>query len=103
MDSEKETSIEETADSPLFEGDEALRLVGTQAQKFSEEYNRRLRNKLDKVIIPITAAVYFTQFLDKTSLNYASIMGFPVTGQHYNLVSMAFYLGRYELAFQILR
>lgn len=93
MDSEKETSIEETADSPLFEGDEALRLVGTQAQKFSEEYNRRLRNKLDKVIIPITAAVYFTQFLDKTSLNYASIMGFPVTGQHYNLVSMAFYLG----------
>ncbi|KAG1779834.1 MFS general substrate transporter [Suillus placidus] len=93
MDSEKETSIEEIADSPLFEGDEALRLVGTQAQKFSEEYNRKLRNKLDKVIIPITAAVYFTQFLDKTSLNYASIMGFPVTGQHYNLVSMAFYLG----------
>ncbi|KAG2146714.1 MFS general substrate transporter [Suillus clintonianus] len=93
MDSEKETSREDIADSPLFEGDEALRLVGTRAQKFSEEYNRRLRNKLDKVIIPITAAVYFTQFLDKTSLNYASIMGFPVTGQNYNLVSMAFYLG----------
>lgn len=93
MDSEKEISREETADSPLLEGDEALRLVGTQAQKFSEEYNRRLRNKLDKVIIPITAVVYFTQFLDKTSLNYASIMGFPVTGQNYNLVSMAFYLG----------
>ncbi|KAG2077536.1 MFS general substrate transporter [Suillus decipiens] len=93
MDSEKETSREEIVDSPLLEGDEALRLVGTQAQKFSEEYNRRLRNKLDKVIIPITAVVYFTQFLDKTSLNYASIMGFPVTGQNYNLVSMAFYLG----------
>lgn len=93
MDPEKETSHEEIADSPLFKGDEALRLVGTQAQKFNEEYNRRLRNKLDKVIIPITAAVYFTQFLDKTSLNYASIMGFPVTGQNYNLVSMAFYLG----------
>lgn len=93
MDSEKEISCEEITDSPLFEGDEALRLVGTRAQKFSEEYNRRLKNKLDKVIIPITAAVYFTQFLDKTSLNYASIMGFPVTGQDYNLVSMAFYLG----------
>ncbi|KAG0709518.1 MFS general substrate transporter [Suillus ampliporus] len=93
MNSEKETSREEIVGSPLFEGDEALRLVGTHAQKFSEEYNRRLRNKLDKVIIPITAAVYFTQFLDKTSLNYASIMGFPITGQNYNLVSMAFYLG----------
>lgn len=90
---EKETSREEIVDSPLFKGDEALRLVGTQAQTFSEEYNRKLRNKLDKIIIPITAAVYFTQFLDKTSLNYASIMGFPVTGQNYNLVSMAFYLG----------
>ncbi|OJA16978.1 hypothetical protein AZE42_00562 [Rhizopogon vesiculosus] len=93
MDSEKETSREDIDDSQLFEGDEALRIVGTEAQKFSEDYNRRLRNKLDKVIIPITAAVYFTQFLDKTSLNYASIMGFPITGQNYNLVSMAFYLG----------
>lgn len=46
MDSEKEASREEIADSPLFKGDEALRLVGTQAQKFNEEYNRRLRNKL---------------------------------------------------------
>jgi ACS family allantoate permease-like MFS transporter len=43
---EKETSREEIVDSPLFEGDEALRLVGTQAQTFSEEYNRTLRNKL---------------------------------------------------------
>ncbi|KAH7920805.1 MFS general substrate transporter [Leucogyrophana mollusca] len=75
-------------------GDEALRLVGTQAkQHFSEEYNLKLRRKLDFVIPTIAAAVYFTQFLDKTSLNYASIMGFPITGQEYNLVSMAFYLG----------
>jgi hypothetical protein len=54
---EKETSREEIVDSPLFKGDEALRLVGTQAQTFSEEYNRKLRNKLvypfsDYYIIP---------------------------------------------------
>ncbi|KAI0321877.1 major facilitator superfamily domain-containing protein [Amylostereum chailletii] len=60
---------------------------------FSEEYNLRLRKKLDRWIPPLCAAVYFTQFLDKTSLNYASIMNFPITGQHYNLISMAFYLG----------
>ncbi|KAH7916345.1 MFS general substrate transporter [Hygrophoropsis aurantiaca] len=80
--------------SDLANGDEALRLVGTQAkQHFNDEYNIKLRKKLDLVIPTIAAAVYFTQFLDKTSLNYASIMGFPITNQEYNLVSMAFYLG----------
>ncbi|KAF9055155.1 MFS general substrate transporter [Hymenopellis radicata] len=75
-------------------GDEALRLVGIErSAEFSEEYNLRLRRKLDKLIPPLCAAVYFTQFLDKTSLNYASIMGLPITGQNYNLVSLAFYLG----------
>ncbi|KAH9853800.1 MFS general substrate transporter [Lenzites betulinus] len=76
------------------DGDEALKLVGRErTTKFSEEYNRKLRRKLDFLIPPLCAAVYFTQFLDKTSLNYASIMGFPITGQRYNLVSLAFYLG----------
>ncbi|KAK7695716.1 hypothetical protein QCA50_000352 [Cerrena zonata] len=76
------------------DGDEALKLVGRErVAQFSEEYNRKLRRKLDLVIPPICAAVYFTQFLDKTSLNYASIMGLPITGQHYNLVSLAFYVG----------
>ncbi|OCH93600.1 MFS general substrate transporter [Obba rivulosa] len=76
------------------DGDEALQLVGKErAQQFSEEYNRKLRRKLDLVIPPICAAVYFTQYLDKTSLNYASIMDFPITGERYNLVSLAFYLG----------
>ncbi|GJE84701.1 MFS general substrate transporter [Phanerochaete sordida] len=76
------------------DGDEALELVGRErTQQFSEEYFKKLRRKLDFIIPPICAAVYFTQFLDKTALNYASIMGFPITGQHYNLVSLAFYAG----------
>ncbi|VDB97560.1 unnamed protein product [Peniophora sp. CBMAI 1063] len=91
-------------------GDEALKLVGRErVQMFSDEYNTNLRRKLVRVatfpdfatsdsgkdwwIPPLCAAVQFTQFLDKQSLNYASIMGFPVKGQQYNLVSMAFYLG----------
>ncbi|KAF8076307.1 MFS general substrate transporter [Lyophyllum atratum] len=78
----------------IREGDEALRLIGAERTvQFSEEYNRKLRRKLDLLIPPLCAAVYFTQFLDKTSLNYASIMGLPIVGQHYNLVSLAFYLG----------
>ncbi|KAI5124717.1 hypothetical protein M0805_005355, partial [Coniferiporia weirii] len=74
--------------------DEALELVGMRrSEHFSEEYNNKLRRKLDWTIPPLCAAVYFTQFLDKTSLNYASIMGFPITGQDYNLVALAFYVG----------
>ncbi|KAI0780563.1 MFS general substrate transporter [Trametes elegans] len=81
-------------------GDEALKLVGRErTMKFSYEYNMKLRRKLDFIIPPICAVVYFTQFLDKTSLNYASIMGFPITGQRYNLVSMAFYLGYFAWIF----
>lgn len=78
----------------IDEGDEALRLIGMErTAQFSEEYNRKLRRKLDLLIPPLCAAVYFTQYLDKTSLNYASIMGLPIKGQQYNLVSLAFYLG----------
>ncbi|KAH8118441.1 MFS general substrate transporter [Phellopilus nigrolimitatus] len=76
------------------DGDEALELVGThRTVHFSEEFNNKVRRKLDWTIPPLCAAVYFTQFLDKTSLNYASIMGFPITGQDYNLVALAFYVG----------
>ncbi|KAH9947275.1 MFS general substrate transporter [Amylocystis lapponica] len=82
------------------EGDEALKLVGRERQaEFSEEYNRKLRRKLDLLIPPICAAVYFSQYLDKTSLNYASIMGLPYKGQQYNLISLAFYLGYFVWEF----
>ncbi|KAG9317546.1 MFS general substrate transporter [Chiua virens] len=73
--------LEEKLDSsPLdaADGDEALQLVGAEAtEHFSDEFNRRLRRKLDFVIPTIAAAVYFSQYLY----------------QNYNLVSMAFYLG----------
>jgi ACS family allantoate permease-like MFS transporter len=43
--------------------------------------------------MPLLVFVYFTQFLDKNILSYASIMGFPVTGIYYNDVAQAFYMG----------
>ncbi|KAH9482913.1 Allantoate permease [Psilocybe cubensis] len=90
----RETSLDEKFSIDIQDGDEALRLIGAErTAQFSEEYNAKLRRKLDMLIPPLCAAVYFTQFLDKTSLNYASIMGLPIVGQHYNLVSLAFYLG----------
>jgi len=87
----------ETGTESVFEagqGDEALKLVGAErASDFSEAEYAKLRRKLDLLIPTICAAVYFTQFLDKTALNYASVTGFPIVGQNYNLVALAFYLG----------
>ncbi|KAL0948226.1 hypothetical protein HGRIS_010828 [Hohenbuehelia grisea] len=94
LDEHHEKTDVESESLDASQGDEALRLVGAErTAQFSEEYNLRLRRRLDWCIPPLCAAVYFTQFLDKTSLNYASIMGLPIVGQNYNLVSMAFYLG----------
>jgi len=90
---EEKRPASELSSEPV-DGDEALHLVGAERTvQFSEEYNLKLRRKLDRLIPPICAAVYFTQFLDKTSLNYASVMGLPITGQRYNQVSLAFYVG----------
>jgi len=43
--------------------------------------------------MPLLVFVYFTQYLDKNILSYASVMGFPVKGIWYNDVAQAFYMG----------
>ena len=43
--------------------------------------------------MPLLVFIYFTQFLDKNILSYASVMNFPVTGIWYNDVAQAFYMG----------
>ncbi|GAA5909704.1 hypothetical protein JCM6882_008469 [Rhodosporidiobolus microsporus] len=73
--------------------DEGAKLAGEVATQFTEEEQNAVRRKIDRVIVPILAAVYFSQFLDKNSINYSSVMGLPITGLHYNLVTMAFYVG----------
>ena len=82
-------------------GDEALHLVGAQRMtEYTEEFNLKLRRKLvsgsnhsqsllnftlpqDLLIPPICAAVYFTQFLDKTSLNYARYAKNTIASTHF--------------------
>ncbi|CAD6449331.1 cfe37d83-f3a2-4f9f-9166-50679a1ee65b [Sclerotinia trifoliorum] len=60
------------------------------------EENALLR-KIDWRLMPLLAASYFLQFLDKTSLNYASVMGLIVDtelkGQEYSWLGSAFYFG----------
>lgn len=64
--------------TPVNEGDDAalefLRQneVGTVAE-YSE--TKALRWKIDLRIMPLLMTIYFLQYLDKTLLNYASVMG----------------------------
>lgn len=70
--SELDVPSEGSLDPETVDGDEALRLVGSvRRDNFDDEYNTKLRKKLDRYIPTICAAVYFTQFLDKNTLSYA--------------------------------
>ena len=58
---------------------------------------KKLVKKIDLTIAPLLAAVYFLQFLDKTTLSYTAIMGIRtdthLKGQDYSDLSMLFYIG----------
>ncbi|CAD6592364.1 MAG: hypothetical protein ASARMPRED_006191 [Alectoria sarmentosa] len=58
---------------------------------------KKLVRKIDLTIAPLLAAVYFLQFLDKTTLSYTAVMGIRtdthLKGQDYSDLSMLFYVG----------
>ena len=59
-----------------------------------EQQRKRLIRKIDLTIAPLLAAVYFLQFLDKTTLSYTAVMGIKqdthLEGQDYSNLSMLF-------------
>jgi hypothetical protein len=62
---------------------------------------KKLVRKIDVTIAPLLAAVYFLQFLDKTTLSYTAVMGIRadthLVGQDYSNLSMLFYIGMFAL------
>ncbi|KAJ9602864.1 hypothetical protein H2200_012644 [Cladophialophora chaetospira] len=58
---------------------------------------KRLLRKIDFTIVPCMIAVYFLQYLDKTTISYAAVMGLRtdthLVGQDYSNVAMMFYIG----------
>jgi ACS family allantoate permease-like MFS transporter len=58
---------------------------------------KKLIRKIDFTIAPLLAAIYFLQFLDKTTLSYTAVMGIRtdthLVGQDYSDLSMLFYIG----------
>ncbi|OCL05979.1 MFS transporter [Glonium stellatum] len=92
----------------LQDADEALAFLENhpQAAAIAEAGNailedpvqlKKLERKIDWTIAPLLAAVYFLQFLDKTTLSYTAVMGIRtdthLKGQDYSDLSMLFYIG----------
>ncbi|GAA5883136.1 hypothetical protein JCM3774_005330 [Rhodotorula dairenensis] len=74
----------------------AIATAGIANTEISPEENRRLLRKIDLNILPLLCCIYFIQFLDKTALSYASIMGIRedtnLSLSEYSWLSSIFYL-----------
>lgn len=81
------------------DADEALTyaLQLPQDTENDSEADKRLTRKIDMIVFPVMALVYAAQFLDKTSMSYASVMGLQtdlkMEGNMYSWSGTSFYLG----------
>lgn len=79
--------------------DPAAAFLGTERIEYSIDEGKKVLRKIDLCILPILCWVYCIQFADKTSLNYASVMGIRTDthldpkSQEYSWVSSIFYAG----------
>ncbi|RMX76585.1 hypothetical protein D0869_10589, partial [Hortaea werneckii] len=64
---------------------------------FSESEQRKVRWKIDLVILPIFLITQMLQFIDKTALNYANIFGYQddlkLVGKQFNYLAAMVYAG----------
>ena len=79
--------------------DPALQFLAADEIEYTPEESRKVLSKIDRVLMPLLCWVYLIQFADKTSLNYASLMGIredthlDSNSQQYSWVSSIFYAG----------
>jgi len=79
--------------------DPALQFMNAEEIEYSSEEADQVLSKIDRVLMPLLCWVYLIQFADKTSLNYASLMGIredthlDPNSQQYSWVSSIFYAG----------
>ncbi|QLG71683.1 hypothetical protein HG535_0C00310 [Zygotorulaspora mrakii] len=73
----------------------ALETVSSHQQSLTPEEVKRLRWKIDFRIMPFFMMIYFLQYLDKTLLNYAAVMGIRthLRGNQFSDLGTIFYVG----------
>lgn len=77
--------------------DPALKLTGGVVIEFTQKEERQSLRKIDMNMLPLMCWVYMIQFADKTTLNYASLMGIRgdtnLKGNEFSWISSIFYAG----------
>lgn len=77
--------------------DEALKLVAGEVIVLTPDDEKKLLRKIDRHLMPLLCIVYGLNYLDKTTLSYASIMGIKtdlnLEGQDYSWIASVFYFG----------
>ncbi|KAK7744108.1 Allantoate permease [Cytospora paraplurivora] len=82
------------------DADEALRVLegeNGEVVELTPEADRKLLRKIDWHLMPLLCLVYGLNYLDKTTVSYASIMGLKtdigLVGQEYSWIGSMFYFG----------
>ncbi|KAI1621289.1 MFS transporter [Exophiala viscosa] len=92
-------STTELGVSKAVHGDIALNFLETSPEDFvvEKEVAKRVLRKIDLRILPLLCVTLFLQFLDKSTLSYASIFGIiedaHLVGTDYSWLSSIFYFG----------
>lgn len=88
----------------LKKADAALEFLrqGGDVPPMEKEDEGRLKRKVDFRVVPLLLACYLLQYLDKTLINYANVMGLKddtnISGDQYSQLAMIFYVS--YLAFE---
>ena len=83
-----------------YDADKALAVLemeGGRVYTVDAKINKRIKRKVDMCLLPVMYFTYFLQYLDKTTLSYASIMGLQadtgLVGNQYSWLGTVFYFG----------
>jgi MFS transporter, ACS family, allantoate permease len=89
----------EEAEMKVLGADPALKFTSEETVTYTAEEEAKVLTKIDWHILPMLCWIYAIQFADKTTLNYASLMGIRTAthldsnSQQYSWVSSIFYAG----------
>ena len=93
------STTEREIEKPTFnDADKALAFLRTEAEVGETDLvdEAQLVRKIDFMIVPIMFGCYCLQYLDKSLLNYASVMGLledaDLTTEQYGTLSLIFYV-----------
>ncbi|KAG9636468.1 putative MFS allantoate transporter, partial [Aureobasidium melanogenum] len=93
-------SVDKTILQHAGDADEALKAFMShpgEVIELDEATNKRLLRKIDWNLMPVMCIVYGLNYLDKTTLSYASVMGIKkdthLEGLDYQWLSSMFYFG----------